>query len=103
MSSCEGSGVCDVIGPGGCLVVAGAGFRQPCWMPTRRLLTWRRAALRPWPRARCWSWQARAPGDAVSADRARECRAPASRLLRTNRARTILLRPDARVIGLDPA
>src|ERR1039458_2768719 len=27
MSSCEGSGVCDVIGPGGCLVVAGAGFQ----------------------------------------------------------------------------
>src|ERR1019366_344795 len=27
MSGCEGSGVCDVIGPGGCLVVAGAGFQ----------------------------------------------------------------------------
>src|ERR1039457_2090833 len=122
MSGCEGSGVCDVIGPGGCLVVAGAGFQAAVLdadeavadlaeggvaaLAAGALLVvagagaggggaggegpgGRRAALGPWPRARCWSWQARAPGDAVSADRARECRASASRLLRTNRARTI--------------
>jgi hypothetical protein len=47
--------------------------------------------------------KARAPGDAVSAERACDCRASASRSLRTNLARTTLLRPDARVIGLEPA
>jgi hypothetical protein len=91
--------------PGGCLVVEGAGFeapvlRHPWRMPTRRLATLRRAALCPVPRARSASYTARAPGEAVRAAKACELSASTSRSLCTNRAATVFLLPDARVMGL---
>src|ERR1039458_7346613 len=114
MSGCEGSGVCDVIGPGGCLVVAGAGFQAAVLDADEAVADLAEGGVAALAAGAllvvagagaggCGQRGQGPGGQGVPGPGAGGGRASASRLLRTNRARTILLRPDARVIGLDPA